>query len=817
MDSTVVPGLFGLNLNLMYVLDIPMIYDEIEALNIRLKVEHKCVHDVLNNMIAILKTKLPRLRCYAKEHLEHILEENKDNLNALSDLAQIYKGLHRISDAERCRKHMAQILLSTQEEDVVNKAVCLLEQGYALVHDMSANIENIASSKLTDAHKLLQSEHQKSEHERRLVLQKCVFHNKQTISNLEQSIQCSRTNKYFLRKITALEQFEKAQVICSKFPYKIVWSYYIGEAWNRHVDSLQRQRTEHRKIDVLDATCKAIEIFLNVANMKNDIDKKQTYISRSLAQIGHILIKRRKTLENNPTDFEFFQDESYVKYFKDPLIPLKKAYDMQKYRPDSFVLNKYGRALFHLSKGTDFREKLQRLKMAEDILTISTQNFTMNWFAYSTRMEVYESLGDFLLTKNQGLSWQYFQSALNDGHQCFKSKGSAIDMENLARICQKMAKFPFTKKEGAHMVNDKVFLHYALDYLQHGIALSGHNEYTIANRMASCLYDLDELVTAAEWMKRALSLCSYVKIHDFKITCLYLLKRYGIESKIIGGDKPYYLLREIIYILLKCKRLKEHRNTEKVYEYIISNDYSDLFSLINDVVTVKKLLKQTGLDIITEILECDTAISNLDTGRQKQLERFKEQISSVVPQDDSEMDLEKEFEKSIAPIPISLETHQVPEGYQYNFFVSHSKKDSDWVVNMLLFELEKQFSEEDVAFKGCIADRDFVPGKTIIRNITDAIRRSYKVILVLTRNFVASPWCKNEMERALIRHINDKDSCVIPLLMEPLTDEQIPDCLKNITYLDLTDESTRIQEISRLKRALLYVPGDDIIYVREDK
>ncbi|CAC5379820.1 unnamed protein product [Mytilus coruscus] len=205
MNSTVVPGLFGLNLNLMYVLDIPMVYDEIEALKIHLQVEHKCVHNVLNNMIAILKTKLPRLRCYAKENLEHILRENNNSLNALSDLEQIYKGLHRISDAERCKQRVEKIINSTQEEDMVNKAVCLLEQGYALVHDMSANIENIASSKLTDAHKLLQAEHQRSEKERRLVLQKCVFHNKQTISNLEQSIQCSRTNEYFLRKITALQ------------------------------------------------------------------------------------------------------------------------------------------------------------------------------------------------------------------------------------------------------------------------------------------------------------------------------------------------------------------------------------------------------------------------------------------------------------------------------------------------------------------------------------------------------------------------------------------------------------------------------------
>ncbi|CAC5412070.1 TLR2 [Mytilus coruscus] len=462
---------------------------------------------------------------------------------------------------------------------MVNKDVCLLEQGYALVHDMSANIENIASIKLNDEHKLLQAEHHRREKERKIVLQKCVFHNKQT-------------------------------------------------------------------------------------------------------------------LENNPTDFEFFQDESFVKYIKDPMIPLKKAYDMQKCMPDSFVMNKYGRALFHLSKETDSREKRQRLEKDEEILTKSTECFTMNWFAYSTRMQVAESLGDFHLTTNRGLSWQYFQGALSDGNQCFESKGSAIDMEILARICQKIAKFPSTNKYGAHVVKNKELINYALDYLQHGIALSGPSKYNIAKRTASCLYDLDKIVTAAEWMKRALF---YV-----------------------------HMLRYMT----------------------------------------------TGLDIITEILQCDTAISKLDTGRQKQFEQFKEQISSVVPQDD--------IDRSVRTI-----------------FSTYPDLSRD--------STEKKFSDEEEAFKGCIADRDFVPGKTIMKNITEAIRKSCKIILALTRNFVASPWCENETERALVRDINDKDSCVIPLLLEPLSDELFPDCLKNITYLDMTDESTRIQEISRLKRALLYV------------
>lgn len=105
-------------------------------------------------------------------------------------------------------------------------------------------------------------------------------------------------------------------------------------------------------------------------------------------------------------------------------------------------------------------------------------------------------------------------------------------------------------------------------------------------------------------------------------------------------------------------------------------------------------------------------------------------------------------------------------------------------------------------FTGCIADRDFQPGKTIINNIIDAIKKSYKIILVLTKSFVQSRWCTHEMERAIFRHIGNED-CVIPLLLEPLEEAEIPDCLKLITYSDYTDERNQMQEIRKLKKALL--------------
>jgi hypothetical protein len=54
-------------------------------------------------------------------------------------------------------------------------------------------------------------------------------------------------------------------------------------------------------------------------------------------------------------------------------------------------------------------------------------------------------------------------------------------------------------------------------------------------------------------------------------------------------------------------------------------------------------------------------------------------------------------------------------------------------------------------FSGCIADRDFTPGVSVLDNIVKAIHSSYKVILVLTDHFVSSQWCKYEADQTIMR------------------------------------------------------------------
>ena len=111
-------------------------------------------------------------------------------------------------------------------------------------------------------------------------------------------------------------------------------------------------------------------------------------------------------------------------------------------------------------------------------------------------------------------------------------------------------------------------------------------------------------------------------------------------------------------------------------------------------------------------------------------------------------------------------------------------------------------------FSGCIADRYFTPGVSVLDNIVEAIHSSYKVILVLTDHFVSSQWCKYEADQAIMQslrlnEVQDQDrnsSCVIPVLLE---DCKIPIKLEDLTSSDMTIERDFLFEMRRLKTLLL--------------
>lgn len=121
---------------------------------------------------------------------------------------------------------------------------------------------------------------------------------------------------------------------------------------------------------------------------------------------------------------------------------------------------------------------------------------------------------------------------------------------------------------------------------------------------------------------------------------------------------------------------------------------------------------------------------------------------------------------------------------QYDAFVSYNVHDELWVYEELVPHLERE-----QGWKLCLHHRDFVPGKPIVENITEAIYGSRKTLCVISRKYLQSEWCSREMQVASFRLFDEHKDVLILVFLE-----DIPSChlspyyrmrrvLKRQTYL----------------------------------
>ncbi|CAL9694839.1 unnamed protein product [Knipowitschia caucasica] len=155
----------------------------------------------------------------------------------------------------------------------------------------------------------------------------------------------------------------------------------------------------------------------------------------------------------------------------------------------------------------------------------------------------------------------------------------------------------------------------------------------------------------------------------------------------------------------------------------------------------------------------------------------------------------------------------------FDAFVSYSERDSAWVDNYLLPELEQTGSsaESNTAsvldsspesepelraearsgpglepLRLCLHRRDFLPGRFIMDNIVTAIESSRRTLFILSQNFVKSDWCKYELDFTHFQLLegNCREDAAILVLLEPLSHDEIPkrfcrlqSLLSSTTYL----------------------------------
>ncbi|KAK3084160.1 hypothetical protein FSP39_009235 [Pinctada imbricata] len=115
--------------------------------------------------------------------------------------------------------------------------------------------------------------------------------------------------------------------------------------------------------------------------------------------------------------------------------------------------------------------------------------------------------------------------------------------------------------------------------------------------------------------------------------------------------------------------------------------------------------------------------------------------------------------------------------FQYDAFISYCHLDFDWVTGPLFHHLSKE-----LAFKVCIHEKDFIPGRPISEEILRCVDSSKKSIFVVTRNFLASEWSLFELDLAR-RHVfmTDSDTILI-ILKDDIPIHALPNLLKKIWW-----------------------------------
>ncbi|XP_033112181.1 toll-like receptor 2 [Anneissia japonica] len=147
--------------------------------------------------------------------------------------------------------------------------------------------------------------------------------------------------------------------------------------------------------------------------------------------------------------------------------------------------------------------------------------------------------------------------------------------------------------------------------------------------------------------------------------------------------------------------------------------------------------------------------------------------------------LRKQYERLQNEGPPPIDGVQI----RYDAFVSYNSKDRDWVLKSALPILEGP----EFNFRLCVDFRDFLVGGVIADNISDAIKYSRKMLIVVTKNFAKSEWCYFEMEMARTRMFDDHEDILVVVILEHVASRNMPTLLQKIlrkkTYIEWTENS----------------------------
>ena len=121
---------------------------------------------------------------------------------------------------------------------------------------------------------------------------------------------------------------------------------------------------------------------------------------------------------------------------------------------------------------------------------------------------------------------------------------------------------------------------------------------------------------------------------------------------------------------------------------------------------------------------------------------------------------------------LSLLADHLDDDLINRLFISYSSKDFDWVTENLISLLEKHSIDYS------IHTRDFEIGRPIVQNMADCVYGSGQVLIVLSDNYLASNFCREELHMAVQRGLDGEDSALIFVMIKTLKKKKLPAALR---------------------------------------
>ena len=130
-------------------------------------------------------------------------------------------------------------------------------------------------------------------------------------------------------------------------------------------------------------------------------------------------------------------------------------------------------------------------------------------------------------------------------------------------------------------------------------------------------------------------------------------------------------------------------------------------------------------------------------------------------------------------------------------FISYSSKDFGWVTENLIAILEKHSIDYS------IHSRDFELGRPIVQNMADSVYGSRQVLIVLSENYLANNFCREELHMAVQRGLDMGDSSLILVKINDLKKKKLPNALRKKRLLNFEKHKRKRDWEEKILREIL--------------